>query len=197
MQLNHPATFPTVETHTALGDQAAHTNAKANVNGNGNATKGPTIAVSPTIHSHPKQNNPSPNQLPLVHPKTAFIDFQPLHIVLEFPHPGAATAFHEACHSSVTKAMHPTWVYLPMPHGLKRAKRTDRGDIAFLFDSRQLAELWDRTLMGIGRLGASEDRDTNEESTEGMGIVARTMSLGHKSRDTSKTVFVGEVGKLG
>ncbi|KAF2464309.1 uncharacterized protein BDR25DRAFT_319362 [Lindgomyces ingoldianus] len=154
--------------------------------------KSPTIASPTAAHSHPSQNS---GLLALVPPKSAFIDFQPLHIVLEFQSAIDAMAFHGSCHGSIIKPMHPTWIYLPMPHGLKRVRRTERGDIAFLFESRQLAEMWEHSLLGVARLGASEDREANGESKDGLGIRARAMSLGHVARDTAKTVFVGETRK--
>jgi hypothetical protein len=146
-------------------------------------------------------------QEPLIPPKNAFIDFQPpqQHIILEFPNTDAATTFHAEIKASIVKPMHPTWAYIPLPHGLRRVRRTDRGDMAFEFDSRKLAEEWVRSTGNIGRLGVAEHRlekaekteEGNEKEEDGqhphkMGFRERAMSFTHHERERrARTVYLG------
>ncbi|KAF2084750.1 hypothetical protein K490DRAFT_48569 [Saccharata proteae CBS 121410] len=84
-------------------------------------------------------------------PRAAFLSVHPLEPVLVFSSSAEARSYTGFNPLGRIYPRHTDWVFLPLPENLMRVQTTRKGDIAFVFKTKQQAESWHREIGSVGR----------------------------------------------
>jgi len=88
--------------------------------------------------------------MPPPRPVSSFLSVTPLEPVLVFESPSAARAFQSSIPVGRIYAMTPSWVYLPLPQGLLRARPARLGDMSWEFEQPHQAANFHREIGYVG-----------------------------------------------
>lgn len=99
------------------------------------------------VHSPTTMAPPAPTIV------TSFLSVKPNEPVLVFSSSDAAEYFQSKVHQGrILADQDPKWVFLPMPRGLLRVRTALCGDIAYDFETRGDAKIFDDSIKNMGRI---------------------------------------------